>query len=79
MSLFLYGFFRTFILEKKPYNLSCMATEFIEVKKCKVNYTTEQAMKAQRGSRGIALLFLTSALDGGGWSTPRPGRFSPRE
>jgi hypothetical protein len=24
-------------------------------------------------------LSLTSALDGGGWSTPRPGRFTPRE
>jgi len=22
-------------------------------------------------------LFLTSALDEGGWSTPRPGRFAP--
>jgi hypothetical protein len=22
-------------------------------------------------------LSLTSALDGGGWSTPRPGRFTP--
>jgi hypothetical protein len=30
------------------------------------------------GCRGIALLFLvTSALEGGGWSTPRPGRFTP--
>jgi hypothetical protein len=27
------------------------------------------------GSSGIAL-FLTSALDGGGWSEPRPGRFT---
>ena len=30
------------------------------------------------GSGGIALLFsVTLALDGGGWSTPRPGRFAP--
>jgi hypothetical protein len=29
-------------------------------------------MKAQKGSRGIALL-LTSAVEGGGWSTPHPG------
>jgi hypothetical protein len=44
----------------------------------KVKVTLEQATKAQRGSRDIALLFsLTSALDGGGWSTPRPGRFTP--
>jgi len=30
-----------------------------------------------QGSRGMALLFLTSALDGAGWSTARPGRFTP--
>jgi hypothetical protein len=30
----------------------------IESKKVKVNFALEQAMKAQRGSRGIALLFL---------------------
>jgi len=29
------------------------------------------------GSRGIALLFLTLALDGVGWSTPRFGQFTP--
>jgi hypothetical protein len=37
-------------------------------------------MKAQRGSRGIcssSTLSLTSALDRGGWSTPRPDRFTP--
>jgi hypothetical protein len=46
----------------------------------KVKITLEQATKAQRGSSGIVLLFsLTSALDGGGWSTPRPGRFTPRK
>jgi hypothetical protein len=45
-----------------------------------VNFSLEQAMKAQRGSRGIdsSTISLTSALDGGGWSTPRPGRFTPR-
>jgi len=31
-------------------------------------------MKSQRTSRGIA---LNLALDGGGWSTPRPGHFTP--
>jgi hypothetical protein len=47
--------------------------------KVKVKVTLEQAPKAQSGSRGIALLFLTSALIGG-WvvkATPRP--FYPRE
>jgi hypothetical protein len=40
----------------------------------KVKFTPEEATKAQRGSRGIALLFsLTSTLDGDGWSTPHPG------
>jgi hypothetical protein len=28
------------------------------------------------GSRGIALLFSTSALERGGWSAPRTGRFT---
>ena len=28
-------------------------------------------------SRYISTLLSTSALDGGGWSTPRPGRFTP--
>jgi hypothetical protein len=36
-------------------------------------------MKAQRSSAGITLLSLTSALDGGGWSTPRAGRFAPKK
>jgi hypothetical protein len=34
-------------------------------------------MKARKGGRRIAVLIsLTSALDGGGWSTPRSGRFT---
>ena len=44
----------------------------------KVRFTLEQATKAQRGSRRIAVYsFLTSVLDWGGWSTPRPVRFPP--
>jgi hypothetical protein len=27
--------------------------------------------------RYSSILSLTSALDGGGWTTPRPGRFTP--
>ena len=35
-------------------------------------------MKAQRVSRGIALLFLDLGTEyGGGWSAPRLGRFTP--
>jgi hypothetical protein len=40
--------------------------------KVKVKVFLEQVTKAQRGST----LSLTSALDGVGWSTPRPGRFT---
>jgi hypothetical protein len=40
-------------------------------------FTLEQTVKAQRGSRGIALLFLfTSVLEGGGWSMPFPSHFT---
>jgi hypothetical protein len=45
--------------------------------KVKENFTLEQAMKAQKESRVIALLFITSALNGGEWLTTRPGRFIP--
>jgi len=34
-------------------------------------------MKAHREGTGTAVTLLTSALDGDGWSTPLPGRFSP--
>jgi hypothetical protein len=44
--------------------------------KLKVTFTLEHATKSERGSRGIATLSLTSALDGGGWSSPRSGRFT---
>jgi hypothetical protein len=50
-----------------------LPTQLVQVK---VKFTLEQATKAQRGSRGI-VLSLTSALDGGEWSTPRPGLFTP--
>jgi hypothetical protein len=44
----------------------------------KVKFALEQTVKAQRGGRRIAqLLFLVSALDRGGWSAPRPSRFTP--
>jgi hypothetical protein len=36
--------------------------------------------RTEGGSRGIALLFIYPRRQlGGGWSTPRPGRFTPRE
>ena len=36
-------------------------------------------MKTQTGRTGITLLSLTSALDGGGRSTPRAVRFTPKK
>jgi len=39
--------------------------------------TLEQSTKAQRGLRCSSTLSLTSALDRGGWSIPRPGHFTP--
>ena len=45
----------------------------------KVKFILEQATKAQRGSRGIALLFFNLGARWGGWSTPRPGRFTPEK
>jgi hypothetical protein len=50
-----------------------------QITRKKVKFTLQPAMKAQRGSRCITTLSLTSALDGGGWSTPRPGPLYPRE
>jgi hypothetical protein len=45
-----------------------------------VKFTLELALKAQRGSRDIALvLLLTLALDQGEWSTPQTFHFNPRE
>jgi len=41
-----------------------------------VQTNLEQAMKAQSGSKGIATLSLTSALNGRGRSTPFLGRFT---
>jgi hypothetical protein len=43
----------------------------------KVKCTLQQATKTQRGSGGITLHSLTLALEGGGWSVPRRGWFTP--
>jgi len=40
----------------------------------KVGFIIEQDMKAQTGSRGT--LYVTSVIDGGGWSVPCPGHFT---
>ena len=51
----------------------------VQTLKINVKSTLEEATKGKRGSSGIAscTLSLSSALDGSGWSTPRPGRFTP--
>ena len=48
--------------------------------KVKVQFTLEQTMKTQRGEQmHSCTLPSTSVLYGGGWSMPRPIRFTPRE
>ena len=43
----------------------------------KVECTPEQATKAQRGRRGKLYSFFNLGAGWGGWSKPRPGRFTP--
>ena len=45
----------------------------------KVEFSLEQVTKARKGSRGIEVctVSLTTAFDGSGWLTPRPGLFTP--
>jgi hypothetical protein len=52
-----------------------------EVKrKGKCKFQSRKWHGCPEGERIIAILFfLTSAIDGGGWLKPRPGRFGPRE
>jgi hypothetical protein len=40
------------------YQRNYLASHFQKAVKVKVKFTLEQAMKAERGSRGVALLFL---------------------
>jgi len=44
-----------------------------------VKFTTEQSMPAQVGEKGYSCIFLTSAPDGGGWSTTFPHPFTRRK
>jgi hypothetical protein len=47
--------------------------------KDKGKFHTIQATKCLEVSRGIALLILDLGARRGGWSAPRPGRFTPRK
>ena len=63
-----------------PGTVECIQNTNDVVKKrksWKVKSTLKQATKAQRGSRDTALLFLTLALDGSGWSMPQPSHLNP--
>jgi hypothetical protein len=42
-----------------------------------VKFSLERAVKAQRGSRGIAVLFFNIGRRWGAWSTPLPRRLIP--
>jgi hypothetical protein len=55
-------------------HLSQSAAHTYAIIRYKVNFALEQATKAQRYS---CTLSLSSALEIGGWSAPRPGRFAP--
>jgi hypothetical protein len=46
------------ILNLPPFSVYRTVVNAFKVKVKKVKFTLEQAMKAQRGSRGIAVLFL---------------------
>jgi len=69
---YFYGGLATGIYNKKH----VLHVKFILYSQVKVKFTLEQTMKVQKWSRGIS---LTSALDGGGWSKPRPSHFTPRK
>jgi hypothetical protein len=45
----------------------------------KTHVVSDNAVKVCGDSRGILHPFLTSALDGGEWSTSRPGRLTSRQ
>jgi hypothetical protein len=72
---------------RRSYFLKYIDISFVEVQNklyiselvygLKVKVNLEQATKAQKGSRGIALSFFNLGARWGGWSTPRPGRFTP--
>jgi hypothetical protein len=47
--------------------------------KGKGKFVPEHAVKACEGVIIYLQLFLTSAIDGGGWSASRPGYFTPLE
>ena len=58
-------------------NLFARSTDSCNLPAVKVKVSLEQATKAQTGEQiYTSTLLSTLALDGG-WSAPRPGRFTP--
>jgi len=55
--------------EQKPF--------FCQKPKVKVQFTLEQASEAQKGVEVQLYSFFNLAARWGGWSAPRPGRFTP--
>jgi hypothetical protein len=53
-----------------------MCGVYVDKGKGKVHRTTDHK-GPELDYRYSSTLSLTLALDGGGWSTPRPGRFTP--
>ena len=73
LSLACFGSFRT-ILKKQN------TREHLSQVKVKVKIHSRTGHEGPEvEQRYSSTLSLTSALHGGGWSTPRPGRFTPRE
>ena len=59
-------------------NVLLMETSLFVLSKCKGKALPKRGHKDPEGEwRYNSTLSLTSALDGGGWLTPRPGRFTP--
>ena len=56
-----------------------MLIKLFENVNVQVKFTPEKTTKAQKGNRGIALLFFNLHARWGGWTTPRPGRFTPQK
>jgi len=62
---------------KRRSRLTLGPSQTLIIVQVNVEFTLEHATKAQRGSKDITTLSLTSALYGDEWSTPRPGHFNP--
>ena len=60
------------------YQTGSLNSRLLQLEKVTIKFALQQSTKSQRGEQRYSSTFsLTSTLDGGGWSTPRPGRFTP--